>query len=117
LSKSVGRFTGSETELRERETKGGERCMSKNIKVERVEGDLLSAQYKIGRKMHKETFDWMELEDAKNDLLEGLAGDSLDTLDCAIHYPEYYWCFYFHTNGKVNEFMSNSGILNNKKRK
>jgi Zinc finger, C3HC4 type (RING finger) len=117
FAKSVNRSIVGELEQRQMETKGGERCTGKNIKTEKTE-EKLNVEYKVGRKIHKESYDWMELEDAKNGLLEGLAGDSLDVLDCAIWHPEFYWCFYHHLNGKeLENFFRDSGILNNKRRK
>jgi len=114
FARSVNRSIVDELEQRRLETKGGERCMAKGVEIVR-DGDKLVVNYKVGRKKHNEVFEWMILDEAKSALLEGLAGESIDTLQCAIWYPEFYWCFKYH--GKVEEIMQDAGIMTNNKRR
>lgn len=100
LARGVNRECGSELELRQTETRGTERVTAKKqtIKFEIKEGTLL-VDFKIGRKTHHESHPYMELEDAKKELFEALDGDTIELVECATWYPEFYWCFYYHTGG------------------
>jgi hypothetical protein len=103
FARSVNRSIVDELEKRQLETKGGERMMAKAIEIIR-DGD------KVGRKKYNEVFKWISLDEAKL----ALEGESLDALECAIWYPEIYWCFKHH--GNVEEMMQDAGILKTNKR-
>jgi hypothetical protein len=73
----------NELEQRERETKGGDRCMSKNKVVELIE-DQLHVTFKIGRKSFKEQYEYDETIREE------------PTLELAINEPNKYWISYFN---------------------
>jgi hypothetical protein len=96
LARMAAAATLSELELRQRETAGGERMMNGGKAVLVREEDTLLVDYKVGRSKRHESVAYQELEDALNTLKDGLAGDRVDALHVAIHYPQQFWVFRYH---------------------
>jgi hypothetical protein len=90
-AKAVGRYICNELEQRQRETKGGERCMGKQKTTEERDGRL-RVSYKVGRKTFREDYEVVP------DVPEEYAGK--EDLELAIEHPEYYWTR-FHNKKKV----------------
>jgi hypothetical protein len=81
-AKAVGRYICNELEQRQRETKGGERCMAKQKVTEEKDGRL-HVSYKVGRKTFREDYE------AISEIPAEFAAK--EDLELAIEYPEYYW--------------------------
>lgn len=79
---------GHELEQRERQTKGGERCMAKNKTTEERDG-ILYVTYKVGRRLVKEEYPIFEEHREE------------PTLELAIDRPDIYWISYH--NRKKNK--------------
>jgi hypothetical protein len=77
-ARAVAECMGSELELRERQTKGGERCMAKNKTTEERDG-ILYVTYKVGRRLVKEEYPIFEEHREE------------PTLELAIDRPDIYW--------------------------
>lgn len=87
-ARAVAEYMGSELELRERQTKGGERCMAKQKTTEEKDG-ILYVTYKVGRRLVKE--EYPIFEEYREEL----------TLELAIDRPDIYWISYH--NRKKNK--------------
>jgi hypothetical protein len=89
-AKAVGRHICNELEQRQKETKGGERCMAKQKVTEEKDGRL-HVSYKVGRKTFREDYE------AISALPEEFAAK--EDLELATEHPEYYWTR-LHNNKK-----------------
>lgn len=89
-AKAVGRHICNELEQRQKETKGGERCMAKQKETEEKDGRL-HVSYKVGRKTFREDYE------AISALPEEFAAK--EDLELATEHPEYYWTR-LHNNKK-----------------
>lgn len=87
-ARAVAEHMGSELEQRERQTKGGERCMAKNKTTEERDG-ILYVTYKVGRRLVKEEYPIFEEHREE------------PTLELAIDRPDIYWISYH--NRKKNK--------------
>lgn len=122
LSRSVAMATCDELETRRRETAGTERIMVGSKVDFEVLGEnrqTLSVSYrpKGKRKDVKESYPLLPWGVACNYMTEGLDGDTLTAFEFAAHYPEYYWLFHHHNQGKVEDSMRDLGILTENKRR
>jgi hypothetical protein len=116
LARSVGAAALSELELRQAETRGGERMMNAGkATFARVE-DTLVIDYKVGRSKRHESAPYQELVLAMDDLKQQLGGDLISALDVAIHYPEHYWLFRYHKMS-VDEALKQIGGTAKRERK
>ena len=88
-ARAVAEHMGSELGLRERETKGGERCMSKNKTTEERDG-ILYVTYKVGRRLVKE--EYPIFEDHREE----------PTLELAIDRPDIYWISVHNRKKTIN---------------
>lgn len=85
----------NEYEIRQLETKGGERCMSKKKDFDLDEVlNTLQVTYKVGRRSVNEEYTY--IKEACDD----------PTLEMAIHDPERYWSCYYNTKFKSNKEVS-----------
>jgi hypothetical protein len=89
-ARAVGKYICNELEQRQKETKGGERCMAKQKVTEEKDGRL-HVSYKVGRKTFREDYEAISEVPAEFAAKEDL--------ELAIEYPEYYWTR-FHDNKK-----------------
>lgn len=90
-AKAVGRHICNELEQRQRETKGGDRCMAKQKMTEEKDGRL-HVSYKVGRKTFRE--DYEAVAEVPPELADK------EDLELAIEHPEYYWTR-FHNKKKL----------------
>jgi hypothetical protein len=90
-ARAVGRHICNELEQRQRETKGGDRCMGKQKTTEEKDGRL-HVSYKVGRKTFREDYE------AVVEVPEEYADK--EDLELAIEHPEYYWTR-FHNKKKL----------------
>lgn len=117
FTRSVGSLAGSELELRQMQTKGTERYgVGKKVTLEQKE-DTLLVTYKVGRRTMNESYPFRTWEEARDQLVEGLKeeDETISVLDLATHYPEYYWSWHLHKNGKVEEALQEEGIAPRKR--
>lgn len=120
FSRSVGALAGSELELRQKETKGTERYgVGKKVTFQRLgdDGDTLAVTYKVGRRTINESYPFLTWEEARTQLVDGLRAEdeTVSVLDLATHYPEYYWTWHYHKEGKVEATLQEEGIAPRKR--
>ena len=112
LARSVNRAMCNELEIRERERAGGQRMMGSKVTIVRSGDDKLVVQYKTGRKVVKEEYQYGEWKEAEKALLDVLEGEVLATvLEVASHYPEIYWLARHHLGVDTEEVLKRAGII------
>lgn len=118
LARSVAMAACDELETRRRETEGSARLMvGKKVTLVQSEDTLLVTYRPKGkRKDVNESHPFMTWEQARAQIVEGLDGDTITLLDFAAHYPEYYWAFHHHNEGKVEEAMRDAGLVPKRRR-
>jgi Zinc finger, C3HC4 type (RING finger) len=108
LARSVAREFGDEMEQRVKESAGGDRCMGKKYQFTR-EDDNLNAEFKMGRRTIRESYPYAK--DWQTEIVEYLAGDTIDILDVAVYYPEIYMAAKYEDKmDELNDLISGKKI-------
>jgi hypothetical protein len=100
-----GKRCTDELQRRQQETAGGERCMTPRSKITMTVDDeqrVLHVEYKVGRKVRKETAPYCDWDELEQELREhGIPA----ALELAIDNPSCYWLVHYHKQGKVEDAL------------
>lgn len=115
-ARAVGDYIGNELAQRQAETAGGERCMAPRSKVTMTvsaadEGghQLLNVEYKVGRKVHCESYAYCDLDTMRQELLAEFVGKRKPAvLNLATYAPAYYWLLRHHCCGEKGKTVDDA---------
>jgi hypothetical protein len=108
LARSVGTAALSELEVRQAETRGGERMMNASKATFQRVDDVLVINYKVGRSKRCESVPFQDIALVLDDLKQQLAGDSITGLEIAIHYADHFWLLRYHGK-KIDDALDEIG--------